>query len=1012
MSDETTSGRGAVSAVEDTLRSDRLDQTASGCFTDDGAAAYLDGSLGDTARDRMRAHLDGCEHCRALVLYAARGIGKVDATGETAPFAKPADPPHRIGRFTILELIGVGGMGVVYAAFDSELDRKVALKLVRTELRDEKPEATRQAMLREAKAMAKVDHPNVITVFEVGTHEDQIFVAMELVTGGDLRAWMKAAPRSWRDSLAICRQAGLGLAAAHRAGLVHRDFKPDNVLVGSDGRVRVTDFGLARAVDDRTRPTSDAGSATFRPSDRLTRTGAIVGTPAYMAPEQHRGEPADARSDQFAFCVTVWEALYGERPFAGDNYAEIAANVIENSIRDAPRESEVPPKVRDALRRGLCTAPSDRFAGMDDLLAELAVQPPRKRKLLLLVAAPVAVAAGIATWMVANDDPSEVTCPTSASKLAGVWDAGRREATRKALSDVAPFGADIAARTTSALDAYTVKWASAWSEACAANARGEQSPTMFDMRVACLTRRLRSIDAVAGAFAKREVTIAVRAGELIDNLAPIEACNDTEALARSAPPPALLPKIAAIDDTIEKVEVQRLAGSMDEARKLADQALVESERIAYRPEIGRALYTIALLEQDAGDYAAAEKTLQRASTAAMSSSSDELTAQVLIELADIVGYELARPAEAHRLVEIARGAIERIGNPPKFRLELLTTESRLSLAEGKHEPALAALDEATVIANQLGDEAQLIPLLSGKGLILVEQGRFDEAFALVEQQLVLRERVEGKRHPNYAAALEARSTIHFARNAFEAGLADLAAARRIKIDALGPDSPELLTVENNAGVIAGLLGDWQEALRSARTTLAISEKQFGDDHPSSALATSNIGAALRELGQLDEAEPHTLRALEIRKKVLGEHHADVAVSLTEVGELRLAQGRPKDAVPQFRDASKILIDGIGEESPLIPYATSGLGRAQLALGDAQAARATLAASLKRLDELELDPVLNAKTRLALAEATWQLGDRAAARKLAGETAAPLDKLPKGSQRALRAKIESWIAKHR
>jgi serine/threonine protein kinase len=185
----------------------------------------------------------------------------------------------------MLDHLGSGGMGVVYAAFDAQLDRKVALKLVRTELRDTQPDATRNAMLREAKAMAKVDHPNVITVFEVGTHEDQIFVAMELVTGGDLRAWLKKSPRGWRDTLGLCRQAGAGLAAAHRAGLVHRDFKPDNVLVGSDNRVRVTDFGLARAVGDRTRPSSAGGPVpVLRPSEaRLTKTGAIVGTPAYMA---------------------------------------------------------------------------------------------------------------------------------------------------------------------------------------------------------------------------------------------------------------------------------------------------------------------------------------------------------------------------------------------------------------------------------------------------------------------------------------------------------------------------------------------------------------------------------------------------------------------------------------------------------------------------------------------------------------------------------------------------------
>jgi tetratricopeptide (TPR) repeat protein len=732
-----------------------------------------------------------------------------------------------------------------------------------------------------------------------------------------------------------------------------------------------------------------------------------------MAPEQHRGEAADARSDQFAFCVTVWEALFGQRPFAGDNYAEIVTNVTEGNVRDAPAQSEVPPRVREALRRGLHKVPGERWDEIDDLLAELEIETPRTRKLLLLAAVPILIAIGVGIYLFANrEQPVSSSCPTAESKLAGIWDKKRREETRRAIAEVAPFGADVASRMTSSLDVYTEKWAKSWNEACAANARGEQSPTMFDLRVACLTRRLHAVDAILSAFAKRDPAIVAKAGELVDGLAQIEICNNTESLARGAPPPNLLLEVAAIDTMLEKADANRFGGNMAEARKLAEQALAEAERIKYRPSAAMALQTIARIEHEAGDYAGAEKTMQRAATEAIGSGYDELVADVLIELADIVGYELARPTEAYRLVEIARGAIDRIGNPPLKRLELLTTQSRIALAEGKHEPAIAALDEAEAIVKQLGDEKQLIPIVAAKHLIELDTGRFDESFALVERELELRAKYEGARHPNYASALESRATIHFARNAFEVGLADLAAARKVKIEALGPDTPELLSVENNTGIIAGLLGDWEEALRSARVCRAISEKQSGLVHPATALSISNEAAALRELGRLAEAEPLAVQALEIRKRTLGEDHADYAVSLTEVGELRLAQKRWKEAAKLFSDAEQILVKAIGVESPLIPYATWGLGLAQVQMGDAKAAKATLEPTLARLDELELDPILNSETRLALGDALWKLGEKARAKQIVTDTAIPLGKLPPGTNKVLRARIQTWLGTHR
>src|SRR5205814_3700317 len=235
-------------------------------------------------------------------------------------------PGELVGRYRILHVLGSGGMGVVYAAFDPELQRQVALKLVRNEGAGVDDEL-RTRLTREAQAMARVRHPNVITVFDVGSWCGQLFVAMEAIDGSTLSTWLEVQPRSVAEILQVLHAAGRGLAAAHAAGLVHRDFKPDNVLIGADGRVCVTDFGLARPVTMR-EPSSPSHDGDTEPwTLALTQAGTAVGTPAYMAPEQMRGDTADERADQFSFCVALFEALYGVRPFAGRSMGEIELNI-------------------------------------------------------------------------------------------------------------------------------------------------------------------------------------------------------------------------------------------------------------------------------------------------------------------------------------------------------------------------------------------------------------------------------------------------------------------------------------------------------------------------------------------------------------------------------------------------------------------------------------------------------------------------------------------------------------
>jgi tRNA A-37 threonylcarbamoyl transferase component Bud32 len=361
------------------------------CLSDEAVAAFVEGRLPSENIHKLQDHMASCPACRQLVSEAARchfqgaaasrswlGLSN-EATLAAGPVARTADSRAetlpkgaQVSRYEVLETVGIGGMGVVYAARDPQLGRTIALKLLRS---DRTGERTEERLLREAQAMARISHPNVVAVHDAGAFEGQVFVAMELVDGKTLGHWLHARARSWQEIVRVFEQAGQGLAAAHDAGLVHRDFKPENVLVGANGRVRVTDFGIARPARlsawERERLTPITGPMGSVIDATLTRTGAFVGTPAYMAPEQFAGDAADARSDQFSFCVALYEALYCERPFVGDDLATLAVEVVRGRVRDAPQKSDVPQWLRGLLLRGLRTEPAERFPTTAALIAAL-----------------------------------------------------------------------------------------------------------------------------------------------------------------------------------------------------------------------------------------------------------------------------------------------------------------------------------------------------------------------------------------------------------------------------------------------------------------------------------------------------------------------------------------------------------------------------------------------------------------------------------------------------------------
>jgi WD40 repeat protein/predicted Ser/Thr protein kinase len=373
-----------------------------GHLDDDAVVELIEGRADEVARARIEAHAADCAACRELLSALAQQAVTLPAPGAAATAGDVA-AGARVGRYVVQRLLGAGGMGIVFAARDPELDRTVAVKLLRASGGDEEAQLAMQERLRrEAQAMARLSHPNVVAVYDVGTLGDRVFVAMEYVEGVTLTEWLATA-RTLAEILAVFDAAGRGLAAAHGQGLVHRDFKPENVLVGDDGRVRVVDFGVAKL--------GASPRAAWKPPLELTATNAALGTPFYMAPEQYLGEAVDQRTDQFSFCVALYAAVHGVRPFAGTTLDELAAAAIGGKLTPPPSPAKVPDRIRAALVRGLAAAPADRFPTMDALLAELRLDVPRRRARTAIAAGVAIAGLGVAAFALTRHEAPIVVPP-------------------------------------------------------------------------------------------------------------------------------------------------------------------------------------------------------------------------------------------------------------------------------------------------------------------------------------------------------------------------------------------------------------------------------------------------------------------------------------------------------------------------------------------------------------------------------------------------------------------------
>jgi tetratricopeptide (TPR) repeat protein/predicted Ser/Thr protein kinase len=816
------------------------------CVDENALTAYFSFRLAPDETTRLFEHLDGCAACARLFNDVAAALTTQDTLPRTAPERDgSADAPLVLGRYRIDRVLGMGGMGVVYAGFDPQLERKVAIKLLQP---DSKISAgtLRTRLVREAQAMAQLSHPNVINVFEVGTFGEQVFVVMELIDGTTLAGWLREKERSWREIVAAFVAAGSGLEAAHRAGIIHRDFKPDNVLVGKDGRICVTDFGLARRAEGAEEA---AAPSPVSPIDAtVTRSGLLVGTPAYMAPEQMRGEPTDERTDVFSFCIALYEALYGARPYPGKTLDELRAS-IEAGRRSPPRRSIGPATHRRAIERGLAPRPDERPA-MGDLLASLRVDPTRRRR-RVVAAGLVAIAFAASGLAYLRLQQRVRLCAGSELRLAGIWDPARKTQIERALR--AAGGERAWSLVAARLDKFAAEWVAMSASACeAARLRKSESEALFDRRTRCLDERLSELRAASDLFAAADKDVVAHAAELAATVSGLERCADTaRLLLNDVDPPRAEQRaaVASLQDRFARMHALGTAGKFGEEEALLPQAVADAHALGRGDLECYAQLALAANTFKRGHAAEALPILHRAVLAGERTRNDDCVAQGWrrITLYTVI---LGRPSDALLWADYSDAADERIREEPVWRAQ--TAEFRTLALEqlGRTDEALREARRALALAKEAPDDPTWALGVPGDvGVAMAEMGRASEALP-VQREVLARREAE-----------------------------------------LGEDNPYTVSTMGNVVDCLERLERYAEALPLAEKTLAQSVAQIGPEAYETANAYFNLGAIEQGMNRLPAALKHLQRALELYN-LHDMHNADYIGLLRHLGETQRALGRP------------------------------------------------------------------------------------------------------------------------
>ncbi|HWB80946.1 MAG TPA: tetratricopeptide repeat-containing protein kinase family protein, partial [Nannocystaceae bacterium] len=704
--------------------------------------------------------------------------------------------------------------------------------------------------------------------------------------------------------------------------------------------------------------------------DSVTRTGAVIGTPAYMAPEQHLGRELDGRADQFSYCVALWEALQGERPFRATHPVELMIETTRGEIA-IPKDSTIPPWLRAVLLRGLANEPAKRFASMDALLLALADDPARtRRRIAIAVGAGALAIAGVGYYASTREDP----CAGGDRELAEVWAPARKAELARAFVDTAlPYAADVAAGTTRRLDAYAAAWLDARTDACTAtHVRGEHSEQTLAKRMRCIERRRRDLGALVDVLVQADAATVERASDSLQALRSLDACSDPALGWGDVPVPEDPEARASVDalrDELARVVAFDRAARWREGVELAESAAEQARRIGDAALRAEAELAYAHVLVGAGRPEDGVAHLHDAATSAMLAGHDQALLDAWISLVWHTGVDLSRPEDAASWARYADAVLERSGRPRRELGNLRAAQAAVAWAHGDAEQSLVYARESLAVRSedQPGD-----PILANTelqiGSALISLARYDEADAPLQHALAIAIEVDGPAHPLVGA------------------------------------------IENTIGVRHFLAGHWAEAETHWHRAFAITEGALGPDHLDLFYSLGNLAEAMREQGKYGEALAALARVEQLQAQSLPANHREIGTTHHNIAMVLLDQGDTAAALDRFRDA--VRVRAAAADDPALANSLTGLGEALLARDRPAEALVELERAQAIRDENPGEPIAAARTRLALGRARWiEDRDRAAAHALVRAAAAELAALRGPSRDRLVATAAAWLADH-
>ncbi len=929
---------------------------------------------------------------------------RAGSTAKTEPEREEAPQLRKgavVGRYVVLHELGRGAMGVVHAAYDPRLDRRVALKLLRD--RGNRPDDIGR-LLREAQTLARLDHPCVVTVHDVGEYDGHLFVAMEFVDGSTLRQWQRERPRSWREVVTVYREAARGLVAAHAAGVIHRDFKPDNAMITADGRVKVMDFGLALS-DALASERPDDDPAWGASSPALAST--IVGTPAYMPPEQFAHADATPASDQFSFCVALYEALVGHRPFAGDTLHELATSVSLGRARDPPRDCDAPRWLLQLVRRGLAPRPGDRHASLEALWSAIDRGLGRPRRWVLVGVGLALVGAAMGAVR-AVDDPS---CRQAAADLGALWSPERATEIEAALTQTGHArAAESWARARTHIDAFASEWRERNDHVCGAWKR-EVSPELVAERRECLDLQREHLGALLEVFAHPTTDTIGFAAVAAEGLPSPDECSKIVTV-DDASPADWADDVAAAQRLTAHGRARRTAGDRTGAAAAYDEALAVLGEIDAPRARARMLAARADLAFFEGAVEAGEADLRRAQQLAAEVADGRLVAELWLER--VVQLNIHRPDELDRqrhLLEAVELAVVQAGDAPVHRARLSALQGAIELDAGRFSEARQLFEASVALAESAGASAKAVASYHDLiGHASLQLGDFERAKSEITTALRLVVDAYGPAFPsahiyhgNLGGACLMMGDRECAREHFEAiaSLLDDAGDHR---------SPSRA---HNLALMAELSRGEHDVDGMRRNAEAAVEiwRALGLEHSlDAAAARSLLAQAEREAGRLDVALALALDVQRVYERERPSGHPDSVKGLTEVSAILVALGRHDEALAAYDRVVAVREAALGPSHESVGIAVANRGQLLEDMGRHAQAHVDARRAREILDGADSRAELRAAAAFLHARTSWQAGERSSAVDLAREALQRYDRAGAELSEERRA-ILDWLRDH-